>query len=504
MNTRSLVAVVVTAGALAVPHAAGAADLYVQSGAGATTCGQDDPCSLQQAIAIADVVASPDTIHVAGSLAHAAAVDLSNSPIDLIGSGSGAGGTAIDAGAGGLLVGAGSSASALSVRSTGNAAVWLESASAIDHVAVVAAETGVRVDPIAGGQFATIRDSHVVAPNGIVDDSGANGVNAFQLERTTVEASRFGVFVLVANATVANSVIRARTSGATGVMAHNVANIAVDGSTIDGGGSGAFGVRTGEGTGATIVVRGSIVRGFGTDLFANTVRAGYGLSVSDSDYATRNGVSIGDLGGNLNADPHWVDAANGDYRLAAGSPLIDKGPPRAAAPGETDRGGASRVTDGDGDGVAVRDIGAFEAGADPTPPPGGDGTPPGGDNPPVSTESTRLTVRLFLRTQKLPGALRRGYSARFDANQPAKAVLEVWVEGRATRGLRSGARKRIRVARGTRSLTTAGRGTVTARFTRKSRAVLKRRSKVRVRVILTVTDTSGGKSVKSKRLTLRR
>ena len=173
MNTRSLVALAVTAGALAAPHAAGAADLYVTAGAGVTTCAQDDPCSLEQAITIADIVSNADTIHVTGPLAHTGAVDLSNSPIALIGSGRGAGGTEIDAGADGLRVGAGSSASALSVRSTGDAAVVLEPASAVDHVDVVGALNGIRVDSIAGGEFATIRDSHVVGRIGIVDDSGA-------------------------------------------------------------------------------------------------------------------------------------------------------------------------------------------------------------------------------------------------------------------------------------------------------------------------------------------
>ena len=62
----------------------------------------------------------------------------------------------------------------------------------------------------------------------------------------------------------------------------------------------------------------------------------------------------------MNADPHWLDAANGDYRLAADSPLIDRGAARAAAQGETDRAGNPRVVDGNGDGATARDIGAYE------------------------------------------------------------------------------------------------------------------------------------------------
>jgi hypothetical protein len=64
------------------------------------------------------------------------------------------------------------------------------------------------------------------------------------------------------------------------------------------------------------------------------------------------------------------------------SPLIDRGSPDALASGEstTDRGANPRVTDGNGDGSAIGDIGAFEyqrppACSDGTGPPGGTPTP---------------------------------------------------------------------------------------------------------------------------------
>ncbi len=68
-----------------------------------------------------------------------------------------------------------------------------------------------------------------------------------------------------------------------------------------------------------------------------------------------NGVS-----GNISADPLF--AGNGDYRLAPGSPAIDSGSPNQAP--STDLNGAPRPLDGNGDGVAAFDMGAFEA---PTP-----------------------------------------------------------------------------------------------------------------------------------------
>jgi hypothetical protein len=66
--------------------------------------------------------------------------------------------------------------------------------------------------------------------------------------------------------------------------------------------------------------------------------------------------------GNLDlTNPGFVDLASGDYRLAGDSPLRDTGD---AAPAgglaATDLAGTMRSVDGNGDGVAAPDIGAFE------------------------------------------------------------------------------------------------------------------------------------------------
>src|SRR5262249_58645158 len=93
MNSRSLTAIAAAVFALAAPAAAHADDLYVRAGAGATQCTQDDPCSLEQAVTIADIVSNRNTIRILGKYDSTTWVDLTHSPIDLIGSGSGTGGT---------------------------------------------------------------------------------------------------------------------------------------------------------------------------------------------------------------------------------------------------------------------------------------------------------------------------------------------------------------------------------------------------------------------------
>jgi hypothetical protein len=60
------------------------------------------------------------------------------------------------------------------------------------------------------------------------------------------------------------------------------------------------------------------------------------------------------------APPGFVNPAANDYHLGAGSAMIDMGEPGPASPGIVDLDGEARVTDGNGDGTARRDIGADE------------------------------------------------------------------------------------------------------------------------------------------------
>jgi len=72
--------------------------------------------------------------------------------------------------------------------------------------------------------------------------------------------------------------------------------------------------------------------------------------------------------GNIDADPLFVDADNGDFHLQAGSPCIDSGYNAAPALPELDKDGNIRVFDGDNDGIATVDMGVYEYGSHPSEP----------------------------------------------------------------------------------------------------------------------------------------
>lgn len=71
------------------------------------------------------------------------------------------------------------------------------------------------------------------------------------------------------------------------------------------------------------------------------------------------------VNGNISDDPLFGDPSNGDYRLQFDSPSIDAGDNTAPNLPVLDLDGNPRVFDGDGDGQAVVDMGAFEFGGIP-------------------------------------------------------------------------------------------------------------------------------------------
>ncbi|CAD7773511.1 Right handed beta helix region [Candidatus Methanoperedenaceae archaeon GB37] len=67
-------------------------------------------------------------------------------------------------------------------------------------------------------------------------------------------------------------------------------------------------------------------------------------------------------GGNIQENPLFVDAENGDFHLQSTSPCIDTGTNDAPHLPETDKDGKPRIIDGNGDDIATVDMGPYEFG----------------------------------------------------------------------------------------------------------------------------------------------
>ncbi|MDL1955697.1 MAG: right-handed parallel beta-helix repeat-containing protein [Candidatus Desulfofervidus auxilii] len=65
---------------------------------------------------------------------------------------------------------------------------------------------------------------------------------------------------------------------------------------------------------------------------------------------------------NIQEDPLFVDAENGDFHLQSTSPCIDTGTNDAPHLPERDKDGKPRIIDGNGDNIAIVDMGAYESG----------------------------------------------------------------------------------------------------------------------------------------------
>jgi hypothetical protein len=187
------------------------------------------------------------------------------------------------------------------------------------------------------------------------------------VSRVTVNLAETAISVEGGTLNIDDAVIDLGTTGQSGLQAKpssaaDSATANVNHLTVVGGNGTSRGIAAdanGAGTlTATISLTNSIVRGPTTSL-VRSAGAGHtaNFTVSRSDYLSTSPSAPTDGGGNLNVDPAFVNADGGDYHLRATSPVVDMGAGSAAS---LDRDSKGRSFDGDKNGTAVPDMGAFE------------------------------------------------------------------------------------------------------------------------------------------------
>jgi hypothetical protein len=185
------------------------------------------------------------------------------------------------------------------------------------------------------------------------------------IERSRLVGGTYGLQAWRKLTTVRNSTIEAQAPQARAIDAYTSpgsdTDVALDGVDMIGPGSagtsGVWASASYQGTKVNVTLRNSILRGFLAPLDAE---GGSQISASYSDY-DRSG-NVDGAGEISEANISNVGAAGfagpGDYHLVKGSPLVDAGDP--AAQQGIDLAGNPLVADGNGDGSARRDIGAYE------------------------------------------------------------------------------------------------------------------------------------------------
>jgi hypothetical protein len=339
--------------------------------------------------------------------------------------------------------------------------------------------TGVLTD-IPGG---AIRDSLISARQAV----GA-GIDT-TVERSRLTGSQYGLLVIDGKATIRSTIIDTTTgAGAVGIEAAGEpgqdTNVVVDGVTMDGLNSGtAIEATTGwnPDNKVDLSIDNTLIRGYATKLSALGSQQGPAhIDASYSDYAS--GASFANTYGTI-SEAHISNVGDAafeqdNYVPLVSSPLIDAGDP--GEPQGTDYRGNPLVTDGNHDGVARRDIGAFElagpvpTAADPTPPaPAAEpGAGAAGDALPAAPATDTLAP--VVSALHLNRARTR---IGFRLSEAARVVVEV----RRAHGRSVG-----------KLVAAQGVGTHTLPISRRIRAALKPGR--RYDALVTATDSAGNKS----------
>ncbi|HEX5895418.1 MAG TPA: choice-of-anchor Q domain-containing protein [Thermoleophilaceae bacterium] len=322
------------------------------------------------------------------------------------------------------------------------------------------------------------------------------GEDGATVERSRITGSSDGVRAYRGVNTLSNSLILFGSSGdGTGIGASTAAGaggtLNADGVTIVGPGlpwtyGATAGVYSDPTVNATLNLTNSVIRGAESPLYAASNPGATGtatVTASYSDYdpsgnLTDENGSISESNASNVGDAGFAGAAAGDYHLLPGSPLVDAGDPGTAQGLDLD--GNPLVTDGNHDGSARRDLGAFEV---PGPLPSqnaGGGEQGSGQQLPQVLDTQAPLITGFRATPT-----RRGPRLRYTLSEAAKVTIRVQ---RAV----PGSRTRYRTIG-----TLTRNGASGANRTRLSARLRKRVSRPgRYRVRITATDSAGNRSAR--------
>jgi hypothetical protein len=356
----------------------------------------------------------------------------------------------------------------------------------------------------------TVRRSGVYASTGVESRGGV-------IDRSSVGMETAGVRIMHGTTKITSTRIKTE-DGGVGISAEGIdanASVDIDGVTLVGPGDGA---QSGSGldvgnpyapsASIDFALRNTIIRGYPATFWVGSDDLGSGhvdFAASYSDYDSSK-TTVGGAKTSFTAD-HISYVGNdgfddeGDFSPMPGSPLIDAGDPNT--PQGLDVFSNALVTDGDGDGIARRDIGAFELPGQPLrvvpgdvpPPAGGDqvGQSAGGavvrDTRAPAVSALSLSHKVFAvgrARNAIAARTARGTRFAYTLSENAKVVVKV---------------QRISTKRTVGKLTrSAKRGRNTIAFS--GRIGAKALKPGRYRAVITATDAAGNRSA-AKNLSFR-
>jgi hypothetical protein len=352
----------------------------------------------------------------------------------------------------GISLAGGATADAIDVdgAAVDQGAVQLDGGTLSDSTAELPADDSIGVRAIGSG--GTLACDAIWAESGV--SAMAAGGSTTRLHAVRLGGFRNGLSVLGGDVQLTDSVLDLRTqiallgvyvapySGSSNVEAHNI--------TIVGDGSdGQLGISgySGGGTSVSVHVRDSILADLATPVQRRALTGQATIALDRVDRWPDNAADDTPGNGQLtDADPlavapGFTDPSGGDFSLDASSPLVDAGTPGGLDAGEpsTDVTGAPRITDGNGDCTAQRDIGAYERAGAACAAPGSGGVAPAPTPSAADTTAPRITkVRLRRRSRALV--------VRFRLSELATVKVTAGKRRGAARRLAAGARM-VRIAR---------------------------------------------------------